>query len=88
MVKIFKCHNCHQVTEKPDDTVMVQCACGYKAEQIDSKTHKAYEKIITKQTHNIKREDVVCSACGQTGNWTNIEDGFLTCECGHEQEDM
>ena len=39
-----------------------------------------------RQKDCIQREDVLCSACGQS-NWTHKEDGFLICECGHEQED-
>lgn len=91
MVKTFKCTNCKNVSIKSDKIIIVQCACGYISEQVDSKTHKKiiinYDNIDTSQTYNIQREDVVCTACGNTGNWTDLKDGFLTCECGHEQED-
>lgn len=130
MVKTFKCLNCKRVYKKKDDTVMVKCACGYPAMEVDSKTHETiknckkckviynpeedgrgndmdnglccdcdladivnkdnereYSKINTTRNHDIRREDVVCSVCGGT-LWTDLKDGFLTCECGHEQEDM
>ena len=45
------------------------------------------DNIEVEQYHKLHREDVICSACGNTGNWTHKDEGFLVCECGNEQED-
>lgn len=89
-MKTYKCPNCKQVYEKPDDTVLVQCGCGERCEHVDPKTHEVledYDYIDTRQKHHsIQREDVVCAVCGRT-DWITKLNGFLICECGHEQED-
>ena len=49
-MKIFKCPNCKDITNKENNIIMVQCPCGYHMQEVDSKhnpidTRNEAEKI-------------------------------------------
>ena len=45
-MKLFKCPNCKDVKKKEDNIIMVQCGCGHKMEQVDSKHNPIRNELM------------------------------------------